>query len=234
MGLSYFGKAVGFTLGFATYVAAQLIGELTFDGAETMVLTISNPTADNFSMIGSNDLFDAFNEVPFAPLKITDITGKPVTLNGTRYRVPPLTEDAFKSLPPNGEFKRALNMSNYILGVAQPDPAIPSTAALDTKSECLVASLPPSLYGVNTTGIEPGEALANYYLTKGLITVHITSFPLHFNYTIPADFTTDQAKYIAADAAQRIAEATGLIGPGTGTTGVAATASSRRRRRAQI
>lgn len=234
MGLSLFGKAVGLTMGFATYTAAQLIGELSFKGPETMVITISNPTLDNFAMIGSNDLFDPFNEVPYQPIKITDIAGNPVTMNVTRYAVPPLTDEAFKSLPPNGEYARAVNMSNYILGAAQPDATIPTAAAINTKSECFVASLPPSLYGINTTGMQPGEALANYYLTKGLISVKITSVPVHFNYTIPADFTHDQVKYIKADADQRAAETAALIGPGSGIVGVpGTTATSRRRRRAQ-
>ena len=92
-----------------------LTGELAFDGVETLVVTISNPTISNFSMIGSNVLFDTFNEVPFLPIKINNITGGPVTLNGTRYKVPALTDEAFEGLPPNGEYKRAINMSNYIL-----------------------------------------------------------------------------------------------------------------------
>ena len=228
MGLSISGRALGLIFGFTIYATAQLIGELKYDLAETMVIKISNPTMNNFSMIGSNDLFDKFNDVPFQPIQLTNVTGAKVTLNGTRYKVPPLTDDAFFSLPPNGEFSRAINMSNYLLGL----PRTPENlAGSSMKSICFVAALPSSLYGVNTTDIQPGEALANYYFTKGLMSVKIASFPIHFNYTVPVDFTADQAKYIAADAEQRAQEAAGTIGLGSGSAGVTSTASRLRRRR---
>lgn len=230
MGLSFLRKALGFTFGLAAYATAQLIGELKYDLEETMVIKISNPTMDNFSMIGSNDLFDRFNDVPYQPIQLTNVTGAKVTLNGTRYKVPPLTDDAFFSLPPNGEFSRAINMSNYLLG---PSRTPENVGGSKMESTCFVAALPSSLYGVNTTNMENGEALANYYLTKGLMSVKIASIPIHFNYSIPVDFTTDQAKYIKADAEQRAQEAAGTIGlgSGSGSAGVAATASRLRRSR---
>ena len=158
------------------------------------MVTIDNPTAQNMTMIGSNDLFDRINLVPFAPFTLTNISGSPVTLNGTRYQVPPLSDESFSDILPGGTWSRALNISNYLLG-----PLSGSTT--QTKSECFVASLAPSYYGLDTTNFAPGEALANYYLTKGLISVKVKSAPLHFNYTVPVDFTNDQAAYIKADAA---------------------------------
>ena len=228
MGLSNLGKALGLLFGFATYATTQLIGELKYDMEETMVITITNPTIFNFSMIGSNDLFDRFNEVPFQPIQLTNVTGAKVTMNGTRYQVPPLSDEAFFSLPPNGDFRRAINMSNYLLGPPRTPENISGTKM---KSACFVATLPSSLYGVNTTNIENGEALANYYLTKGLTSIKIASYPIHFNYSIPVDFTADQAKYIEADAVQRAQEAAGTIGLGSESAGVANTASRLRRRR---
>ena len=231
MGSSKLAKALGLVFGFATFATAQVIGELKYDQEETMVITISNPTMDSFSMIGSNDLFDQFNEVPYQPIQITNVTGAKVTLNGTRYKVPPLTDEAFFSLPPNGEFRRAINMSNYLLG---PPRTPENVSGSQMKSVCFVAALPSSLYGVNTTNIESDENLAKYYLTNGLMSVKIASVPIHFNYSIPVDFTTDQAKYIEADAAQRAQEAAGTIGLGSGSAGVANTASRLRRiRRSQ-
>ena len=228
MALSILAKALGFTFVFATYATAQLIGELKYDLEETMVIKISNPTTNNFSMIGSNVLFDKFNEVPYQPIQLTNVTGAKVTLNGTRYQVPPLTDEAFFSLPPGDEFQRAINMSNYLLG---PPRTPENVGGSKMKSECFVAALPSSLYGVNTTNIESGESLANYYLTKGLTSVKIASVPIHFNYSIPVDFTADQAKYIAADSERRAQEAAGAIVLGSGSAGLDVTASRLRRRR---
>ena len=194
--LFFLTKLLGCSLALTAYTAAQLAGSLEFDGEQTMVVTIDNPTAKNFTMIGSNDLFDRLNLVPFAPFTLTNISGSPVTLNGTRYEVTPLTDDAFSDILPGGTWSRALNISNYLLGP-------PSGSTTQTKSECFVASLAPSYYGLDTTDFKPGEALPNYYLTKGLISVKVKSVPLHFNYTVPADFTNDQAAYIKADATLR-------------------------------
>ena len=198
-------KLLGVSLALTAYTAAQLTGSLEYDGEQTMVITFKNPTATNMTMIGSNDNFDRINSVPFAPFTLTNITGSPVTLNGTRYQVPPLTDDSFSDILPGGTWSRAVNISNYLLG-----PLPGSTTK--TKSECFIASLAPSYYGLDTTNFEPGEALANYYLTKGLTSVKVKSAPLHFNYTVPADFTNDQAAYIKADAAiQRLQSESGTI-----------------------
>ncbi|KAL8785910.1 MAG: hypothetical protein Q9195_008431 [Heterodermia aff. obscurata] len=186
-------ETLGILLALAAYTVAQLTGSLQYDGEQTMVVTIENPTAKNMTMIGSNDLFDRINLVPFAPFTLTNITGSPVTLNVTRYQVPPLSDEAFSDIIPGGTWSRALNISNYLLG---PLPGMTT----QTKSECFVASLAPSYYGLDTTDFDPGETLANYYLTKGLISVKVKSAPLHFNYTVPVDFTNDQAAYIKADA----------------------------------
>ena len=189
-------KLLGVSLALTAYTAAQLMGSLEYDGEQTMVVTIENPSAKNMTMIGSNDLFDRINLVPFAPFSLTNITGSPVTLNVTRYQVAPLTDESFSDILPGGTWSRALNISNYLL----------LGSATETKSECFIASLAPSYYGLDTTDFQPGEALPNYYLTKGLISVKVKSAPLHFNYTVPIDFTNDQAVYIKADAAvQRLA-----------------------------
>ena len=193
MALFLFSEVLGILLALTAYTVAQLTGSLEFDGEQTMVVTIDNPSAKNMTMIGSNDLFDRINLVPFAPFTLTNITGSPVTLNVTRYQVPPLTDEAFSDILPGGTWSRALNISNYLLG-----PLPGSTT--QTKSECFVASLAPSYYGLDTTNFQPDEALANYYLTKGLITIKVKSVPIHFNYTVPVDFTNDQAAYIKADA----------------------------------
>ena len=195
-------KLLGVSLALTAYTAAQLTGSLEFDGEQTMVVTIENPSAKNMTMIGSNDLFDRLNLVPFAPFSLTNITGSPITLNVTRYQVPPLTDEAFSDILPGGTWSRALNISNYLL----------LGSATQTKSECFIASLAPSYYGLDTTGFQPGEALPNYYLTKGLISVKVKSAPLHFNYTVPIDFTNDQAAAIKADAAiQRLASESATI-----------------------
>ena len=205
MSFFFLTKLLGVSLALTAYTAAQLTGSLQFDGEQTMVVTIANPTAKNMTMIGSNDLFDRINPVPFAPFTLTNISGSPVTLNGTRYQVPPLTDESFSDIKPGGTWSRALNISNYLLG-----PLEGSTT--QTKSECFVASLAPSYYGLDTTDFDPGATLANYYLTKGLISVKVKSAPLHFNYTVPADFTNDQAAYIKADAAiQRLQSESGSI-----------------------
>lgn len=204
MTISLLTKVLGVSLAFATYAAAQLTGALEFDGEETMALTIGNPTTDNVTMIGSNDIFDRLNEVPYAPFTLTNITGAPITLNGTRYRVPPLSDDSFQNIQPGGTWRRALNISNYLLGP-------PRGATGNTKSMCFIASLLPSYYGVNTTGFDPAEALANYYLTKGLSTIKVISVPLHFNYSVPLDFTNDQAAYIKADAVLRKPQAAAQV-----------------------
>lgn len=200
MASSFLTKVLGFSLAFATYGAAQLTGSLLFDGEETMAVTIQNPSTENITMIGSNDLFDRLNDVPYAPFTLKNVTGGPVTLNVTRYKVPPLSDDSFSSIPPGGTWTRALNISNYLLGP-------PQGSSSKTMSQCFVASLAPSYYGLNTTGFEPNEALANYYLTKGLSSIKITSIPIHFNYSVPLDFTNDQAAYIKADALIRSQQA---------------------------
>ena len=198
-------KAFSSVLLLTTYTAAQLLGQLTYDGEETMVIKISNPSEENITMIGSNSLFDRLNEVPYQPFSLTNITGSPVTLNGTRYQTPPLTDDAFTDILPGDTWSRAVNISNYILGSSVVGDAGKA------KSECFVATLPTSAYGLNTTDFEPGEALANYYLTKGLSSIKITSVPIHFNYSVPLDFTNDQAKYIKLDAALRRVGTSGTV-----------------------
>lgn len=167
-------------------------------------------------MIGSNDLFDRLNDVPFAPFTLKNITGAPITLNVTRYKVALLSDDSFSNIPPGGTWVRALNISNYLLGAPQGTPG-------KTMSQCFIASLAPSYYGLNTTGFQPDEALANYYLTKGLSTITVKSIPIHFNYSVPLDFTNDQAASIKADAATRLQQ----VGAGAGST---ATTRSRRLR----
>lgn len=207
MASSFLTKMLGFSLAFATYGAAQLTGSLLYDGEETLVVTIGNPSTENITMIGSNDLFDRLNDVPYSPFTLKDITGGPVTLNVTRYKVAPLSDDSFSNIPPGGTWTRALNISNYLLGP-------PQGTSGKTMSQCFIASLAPSYYGLNTTGFEPNEALANYYLTKGLSAITVKSLPIHFNYSVPLDFTNDQAAYIKADTATRLQQA----GSGAGST----------------
>ena len=179
-----------------------------------MVVTIANPSTENITMIGSNDLFDRLNDPPYSPFSLKNITGGAVTLNITRYKVAPLSDDSFSNIPPGGTWIRAVNISNYLLGPAQGSSG-------KTTSQCFIASLAPSYYGLNTTGFEPNEALANYYLTKGLSSMTVQSIPIHFNYTVPVDFTNDQAAYIKADQAIRLQQAG---------SGAASTATTRSRR----
>ncbi|KAG7005738.1 hypothetical protein G7Y79_00018g045450 [Physcia stellaris] len=216
MAFSFLTQVLGFSLAFATYGAAQLTGSLLYDGEETLAVTIENPSAENITMIGSNDLFDRLNDVPYAPFTLKNITGAPITLNVTRYKVAPLSDDSFSNIPPGGMWTRALNISNYLLGP-------PAGTSGKTVSQCFIASLAPSYYGLNTTGFQPDEALANYYLTKGLSTITVQSIPIHFNYSVPLDFTNDQAASIKADAAARLRQ----VGSGAG---AGSTAISRSRR----
>ena len=166
-----------------------------------MVVKFDNPSTENITMIGSNDVFDRLNDVPFSPFTLTNITGAPVTLNGTRVTPPPLSDDSFLDIPPGGTWSRAVNISNYLLGP-------PQGTTGKTKSECFIASLAPSYYGLNTTGLQDDEALANIYFDQGLSNIKVTSAPIHFNYSVPLDFTNDQAAYIKADAARRLSLST--------------------------
>ena len=84
-----------------------------------MVVTIANPSTENITMIGSNDLFDRLNDPPYSPFSLKNITGGAVTLNITRYQVAPLSDDSFSNIPPGGTWIRAVNISNYLLGPAQ-------------------------------------------------------------------------------------------------------------------
>ena len=182
---------------FTSYTLAQLTGSLTYDGEQTIQITLENPSQSNLTFPGTNNLFDRQNLMAYAPITLANFTGAPVTLNGTRYAAPPLSDDVFQDIPAGGSYVRNLNMSEYLLLETSEGTAV------NTVSQCFSASLPPSLYGLNVTGITTAETIASYFLSKGLQTITIQSIPIHFNYTVPSDFTPDQAAAIKNDANQR-------------------------------
>jgi len=186
---------------FTSFTLAQLTGSITFDGAQTLQVVIQNPTQSNMTIPGTNNLFDRQNVMAYAPITISNLTGAKLTLNGTEYIPPNLTDDVFQDIPPGGSYVRNLNVSEYILGETS------QGLSLNSQSQCFIARLPPSAYTLNVTGITSAQTIATYYLSKGLQTTTITSQPLHFNYTVPIAFTTDQAEAIKNDGnVRRLAE----------------------------
>lgn len=186
---------------FASVTLSQLTGSIVFDGAQTLQVVIQNPTQSNLTIPGTNNLFDRQNVMAYAPITITNLTGAKLTLNGTEYIPPNLTDDVFQDIPAGGSYVRNLNVSEYILGQTS------QGLSLNGQSQCFIASLPPSAYALNVTGITSAQTIATYYLSKGLQTVTITAQPLHFNYTVPIAFTTDQAAAIKNDGnVRRLAE----------------------------
>ena len=180
----------------ASSTVAQLTGSLTYDGAETIQLLIENDSQSNITIPGTNNMFDRQNLMAYAPIGLTTLSGEKVTLNGSEYNPPALSDDVFQDIPAGGSYVRNLNMSEYLLGGGMTSG--PLTTAL-TKSECFVATLPSSVYGLNVTGFTPVQTIASYYLSIGLQAVSIKSLPLHFNFTVPTSFTPDQAAAIADD-----------------------------------
>ena len=201
MAPSLIATVLGVTSFFVSLTVAQLSGSLVFDYQETIQVTIENDSNSNLTIPGTNNLFDRQNLMAYAPITITNLTKSPVTLNGTRYAAPPLSDDVFQDLPPGGSYVRNLNVSQYILGGTS------DGLGLNVMSECFIASLPSYVYALNVTGITSEQDVATYYLSKGLQAVTIKSVPLHFNYTVPLDFTPDQAAAIKNDAnVRRLAE----------------------------
>lgn len=202
---------------FTSFTLAQLTGSIIFDGAQTLQVVIQNPSQSNLTIPGTNNLFDRQNVIAYAPITISNLTGSKVTLNGTEYTPPSLSDEVFQDIAPGGSYVRNLNVSAYILGETS------QGISLNSQSICFIASLPPSVYALNVTGITIGQTLATYYLSKGLQTISITSQPLHFNYTVPVAFTTDQAAAIKNDANVRRLSGT--------TSGINSSGKSRRRTR---
>ena len=199
---SFVAKAFGVALILARCSHAQLTGSLLFDNLETVQVTIQNDSNDNYTFPGTNNLFDRQNLFAYAPIQVTTLSGQPVTLNGTRYAAPQLSDDVFQDIPPGGTFTRNLNMSQYILGGREEGILVPATAPV-TQSMCFIASIPSSYYGLLVTGIPYNTQLATYYLRYGLKSVTVQSSSIHFNLTVPSDFTPDQAAAIRDDANQR-------------------------------
>lgn len=186
---------------FASLTVAQLSGTLAFDGIQTIQVVIQNPTQSNLTIPGTNNLFDRQNLMAYAPITISNLTGSKLTLNGTEYTPPNLSDDVFQDIAPGGSYIRNLNVSEYILGGTS------QGISLNTQSLCFIASLPPSVYALNVTGITSAQTIATYYLSKGLQTVSIAAPPLHFNYTVPLPFSPDQAAAIKNDVnVRRLAE----------------------------
>lgn len=194
MGFSILCKFCGVAALFASFAVAQLGGSLSYDGEETLQILIENSSESNLTFPGTNNLFDRQNLMAYAPITLTNLTGSPITLNGTRYAAPQLSDDVFQDIPAGGSYIRNLNVSQYLLNGTSQGPT------LTVASQCFIASLPPSVYGLNVTGITSGETIATYYLSKGLQTITIKSQPFHFNYSVPTSFTNDQKAAIADDA----------------------------------
>lgn len=212
---SFVTKLSAVALIFASFSVAQLAGSLAFDGEETIQVTIINNSNDNYTFPGTNNIFDRQNQFAYAPIGLTTLSGQKVTLNGTRYASPQLSDDVFQSVPPGVTWTRNLNMSEYLLGGRNPRGLTPATQPGE-QSLCFIASIPASFYGLDVTGIPSNEELASYYLQSGLKPVTVKSQPLHFNFTVPSDFTPSQASAISDDADQRriAREGTGTVQTG--------------------
>ena len=191
MAASFSARLLTIAACLASSTVAQLTGNLTYDGAETIQLVIENDSQTNFTIPGTNTMFDQQNQMAYAPIRVTTLSGEPVTLNGSEYRPPTFSDEIFQGIPPGGSYTRNLNMSEYLLGGGMANG--PLTTAL-TKLECFIATLPSKVYALNIT--TDGPAL---YFTKGLMAVSIESLPLHFNFTVPMSFDPDQAATIADD-----------------------------------
>ena len=199
---SFIAKVSAAALIFASSSIAQLVGTLAFDGEETVEVSIVNDSNDNYTFPGTNNIFDRQNQFAYAPIGLTTLSGQKVTLNGTRYAAPQLSDDVFQDIAPGATFTRNLNMSEYLLGGRQGGELIPATQP-GAQSMCFIASIPSSFYGLDVTGIPYNTELASYYLQYGLKQVSVKSQSLHFNFTVPAGFTPSQATAISDDANQR-------------------------------
>lgn len=199
---SFIAKVSAVALVFASSSVAQLTGSLAFDGAETIQVVIVNDSNDNYTLPGTNNVFDRQNQFAYAPIGLTTLSGQKVTLNGTRYAAPPLSDDVFQDLPPGGSFTRNLNMSQYLLG-GRNEGQLMLPSQPGAQSMCFIASLPNSFYALDVTGIPYNTPLASYYLQYGLKPVTVKSQAVHFNFTVPATFTPSQAAAISDDANQR-------------------------------
>ncbi|MCJ1456952.1 hypothetical protein MMC28_007318 [Mycoblastus sanguinarius] len=159
------------------FAASQLIGSINYvtnDLDGLLAVTIENQSEGNYSMLARNNLFD--NQNPYRPLQVKNQAGAAVALIGEQYAYGELNDEAFMTFPPGAIWQREFNMSEYI----PPDATI--TKAY---SECFVVTMPPDgLFGINTTNIQAGEALANLYLNQPLDDIFISTIPLHLNITV--------------------------------------------------
>ena len=158
---------------------AQLTGVLTFDGVNTLGITIDNPTEKNYSVLAPNTLFDRQHMIPYNPITIVDANGTAVNLNGTEF--PPdasgLSDINFQALPPGFQYTRQLLLSDYLItssALALPRP----------RNTTYIASLPTQVQTVDTTGFTSSDTLATYYLSRGLRPVTITAAPVALNWTL--------------------------------------------------
>ncbi|KAL8823460.1 MAG: hypothetical protein Q9191_005832 [Dirinaria sp. TL-2023a] len=199
---SLIAKVSAVVLIFAGSGAAQLTASLAFDGVETVQAIIINNSNNNYTFPGTNNIFDRQNEFAYAPIGVTTLSGQKVTLNGSRYAAPPLSDDVFQDISPGGTYTRNLNISQYLLGGRNEGQLMLPTQP-GAQSMCFIASLPASFYGLDVTGIPYNTQLASYYLQYGLKPVTVKSQTVHFNFTVPSDFTPSQATAISDDANQR-------------------------------
>lgn len=179
MGLSNFASLLASAVLVSTS-CAQLTGTLSYDGLNTLAVSIINPTANNYTILARNTLFDRQNSIPYEPVTVTTANGTTVTLNGTAAPPSPtgLSDEEFQPVEPGTAYTRSLLLSNYL--------PIVRAGLLPIAASSYIAILPTSFLAVDTTGIGSFDTLATYYLSRGLKPVTMTSAPLAFNWTFPS------------------------------------------------
>ena len=185
----------------------DFMGSLTWypQNPDLLLATISNNSTVKYAVLAKNNLFDDAH--PFAPLQVTDLSGTPITLVGSRWSYTGIDDTQFKDFPPGAVWQRYFNMSEYLP---------PSTQYKTPTSQCLAFALPPTVEALNKDQMTPNQHLADLFLSKGITEVTVDANPIHMNATVPPSTGTAAA----AGAAQPIpTEPSGIILPASQQSG---------------
>ncbi|KAL8721393.1 MAG: hypothetical protein Q9225_001908 [Loekoesia sp. 1 TL-2023] len=162
----------------------DFMGSLTWypQQPELLLATVSNNSTVHYAILAKNNLFDDAH--PFAPFQVSTLSGSPVTLVGNRWRYPGIDDTQFKDFAPGAVWQRYFNMSDYM----------PPSAQYETPtSECFSFSLPPTVEALDLDNASQGQHLADLFLSKGMVEVHVDANPIHMNVTVPPGTGTTPA-----------------------------------------
>ncbi|KAL8801752.1 MAG: hypothetical protein Q9223_006907 [Gallowayella weberi] len=161
--------------GVASGPGNQFLGTLSWypQQPELLLASVSNNSTSHYAILTKNNLFD--DSHPYNPLTVRSLSGRAVTLRGTRYPYPNIEDAQFRDFPPGAAWERYFNMSDYMP---------PSTAIKVPESQCFSFQLPGFAEALAIDDTNKGQHLADIFLSKGITNVEVVSNPIHMNVTI--------------------------------------------------